>query len=1002
MAYNPFDFFRRNQKVFFGGLTILVMFMFILSFGQGDFFSRFPQWVAKFQTHGDVMAKIDGAAIKESQLRDVANERNLANGYMLAANAKSLDAAAKKARKEATAATSETLRQQLDQDVALIDNRLLPRRLPAEVWPLFRAEIDRLASDLRALQESTPKSEDKQRVQAVRVYAEVAVADLNRRMSGDRGENGVYFANQPNRNQRDQLEFLLWKKKADRLGIRYTQEDVIRLVDGEFPPDSIPADDLKAMATDTAAKAGKSKTELYEALADEFRVRAAQTAVMGVNPVRFPAAPPAGTTRERYEHFVNETTATKYTMLTVPVEAYLTEVDRKIAAKEMAGPTEAELTEIFNKASNIDPNPASATPGVREPRKVGVQWVEVTGEEEYYKTLAAKRGAEFQQVKGSPAAQAVLGVTIPPAQLEARYDNYLAEQGQVNAYRHTRDANPGRPKVGNGLLAAVGGGLMADPESSYFGPEMLPKFPSMKDRQDRLTDAEFVRPELAAALAGLTASALATNAPLFAPITAVTETAFRQTREQRAVAGIQAFQFPTLGGPSLLADAVGGAVAMTAATPAPLPQAAVDPVLALRTVENLRTEVANEDVQAFQKELTRITGQKLEGAKKADRAAQEKAEREHRAKLAADAKKYADEWIAARKLKTGGTAEPRSIHELADDPGLTPLLQKDFLVTDFGGKPRNSRAATSFGQAFVSEMDLGQAPGGGGIQARLRPVSGLYQPKNYDPMGGRGLLQQIGAGGQEYAPFGGFFAQLSVAPGRPLTMTWRTAEVDPVRPLSLTSGKETRDRCVAIWKLNKARDLARQAADQAAETIRKNGTSEVQLGQGATEAADQLKKQFDPKSPAYARFQVFYQEPQFTVAKLLVGPDSGPDTPPELVAFNPTHRSMVYESDKLREELVAKKDAPLGTTFVVTDQPQTTLYLLVVAGRDQKGDHLFRDHILYPPGKPPVNAPVLSGETLAPRFATYAADADRKVAVALLKAEFKYKDENPKLDEKKE
>lgn len=988
MAYNPFDFFRRNQKLFFGGLTILVMFMFILSFGQGDFFQRFPQWLAKFQTHGNPMAKIDGAEIKESQLRDVGNDRGLANAYMLAANARSLDATSKKAKKEATAATTETLRQQLDQDVALIDNRLLPRRLPAEVWPLFRAEIARLSDELGRQQESTPKSEDKQRVQAVRTYAQAAVADLTRRMSGDRGESGVYFANQPNRTERDRLEFLLWKKKADQLGIRYTQEDVIRLVDGEFPPESIPADDLKAMAADSATKAGKSKSELYDALADEFRVRAAQMAVMGVNPVRYPASTPVGTTRERYEHFVNETTATKYTMLTIPVEAYLAEVDRKLASKELAPPTDAELTKIFNEASNTDPDPASPRAGVREPRKVGVQWVEVTGEEDYYKDLAAKR------VQALPLVRQIFGTTMASVAREYRpfsYDDYTAEQAKVSTHRQTRAANPGRPVLSNYARGMVGGGLMMDDSGYMFGQSVVP------DSRDGLSDAEFVRPELMAALAGLTASALATNAPLFAPVTAVTETAFRQTREQRVVAGVQAFLVPTQGGAGVLADAVGGATAMYAATPAPLPAAAVQSHLNQRTADTLQTEVASDDLRAFQKELTRIMGQKPEGAKPVDKAAQERAEREHRAKLAEQAAKYVKEWIETRKLKTGGTTEPRSVHELAKDPGLAPLLQKDMMLTGFDGKPRNDRAATSFGQAFVNETEQQQSPDGSPAM-RLRPVSGLYQPRNYSPMLSRQIFQQSG----DYAPFppNGFLGQLFVFRGNPLTMVWRTAEVDPVRPLSLTSGKDTRQKCIDIWKLNKARELARQAADQAAETIRKSGTSEVQLGQGATQAIDDLKKPFaDLKgadgSKVADRFQVYYQDPQFTVAKQLVGPDSGPNTPPTvtpLLAFNPTHRAMVYESDKLREELVAKKDAPLGTTFVVSDLPNTTLYLLVVAGRDQKGDHLFRDHVLYPTStqSPTDDRGVLTAPYLAPSFATYALEADRKTAVALLKAEFKY------------
>ena len=97
MAYNPFDFFRKHQKVLFGVFTVIIMFVFILQFGQGDFFQRFPHWIAKFQTTGTPLAKVDGSEIKESQLRDVNGERGLANGYMLQANAKSLDATAKKA-----------------------------------------------------------------------------------------------------------------------------------------------------------------------------------------------------------------------------------------------------------------------------------------------------------------------------------------------------------------------------------------------------------------------------------------------------------------------------------------------------------------------------------------------------------------------------------------------------------------------------------------------------------------------------------------------------------------------------------------------------------------------------------------------------------------------------------------------------------------------------------------------------------------------------------------
>ncbi len=999
MAYNPFDFFRKHQKVLFAVVTVIIMFVFVLQAGVsggGDFFQAFPRWIAKFQTHGEPMAVIDGGTVKASQVADVGGDRGLANGYMLQANTRSLAAAAAKARKEANAATTEDLRKVLDRDVKQVDAYVAASRVPPELWPMLRADLSRLAATLGEQEKSTPKSEDAGRVKAVRVYAEAAVGEMNRRASGDRGESGVYFANQPNRTDRDRLEFLLWKKKADKLGIRYTDEDVVRLVDAEFPPDSISSADLKSLAAEVAAKAVKRPGELYEALADEFRVRAAQTAVLGVNAVRNPVAPAVGTARERYEHFVSETTATQYSMLAIPVEAFLSQVTGE--------PTEAELTKIFNEASNTDPDPGSSRPGVREPRKVGVQWIEVTGEEEYYKVLAAKRGEAFRQVQAAVAAKAVLGGTVPPARSAAEYDEYLSGQARVGVYRQTPGANPGRPVVGNLLRGAVGGGLAWDPNNAYSLSQELPKYPVPGYRQDQLTDAELFRPELAAALAGLTASALATNAPPLAPIAAVTETAFRHTREQRVVAGIRAFLVPTQGGAGVLADAVGGAVAVNAAATPPLPAAAVLPLLNKQTDDAMRTEVATAEVQEFQKELTRIMGQKLDGPRAADKTAQERAEREHKAKLAGQAAKYTKEWTDARQVKAGGTTEPRAVQALGDDAGLATLLQKDLTLTGYDGKPKNPRAAVGFGQAFVNESELGQSPEGG-FRANFRPVSGLYVPRPYDPVGTRRMLQQFG-GGQDYAPFA-FMSQLSVSAGSPLLAFWRTAEVDPVRPLSLTSDKAARDKCVAIWKMNKARDLARQAANDAAREIGKDNPGEVQIKQRATDA---LKKLRDPfvTSPAFARFQEFDSVSQFTVAKTLIGPEEGPGNPPRaapLFAFNPSHPAMPYEADKLRDELVAKKDSPVGTTFLVEDQPKTTLYLLVVAGLDQPNarDHLFVNHVLYPSGAQSAeDRGVLSAPGFAPLFGTYAAAADRKVAVALLKAEFGYKDENPKLDDKKE
>jgi len=201
MAYNPFDFFRRNQKLFFGGLTILVMFMFILSFGRGDFFSWFPQQMAKWQTHGDAMAVIDGSTIRQSQLGEVAAERSLANGYMIQAAGRVLEASHQAAKKDAEAANPD-LRGQLTQFVQVFEQALTMRQTQAEELAFARVQLEQLASNLAKMENDTPKSDDKKRVKTVRVFAETALGELARRAGGERGESGVYFANQPNRTER--------------------------------------------------------------------------------------------------------------------------------------------------------------------------------------------------------------------------------------------------------------------------------------------------------------------------------------------------------------------------------------------------------------------------------------------------------------------------------------------------------------------------------------------------------------------------------------------------------------------------------------------------------------------------------------------------------------------------------------------------------------------------------------------------------------------------------
>jgi hypothetical protein len=251
-----------------------------------------------------------------------------------------------------------------------------------------------------------------------------------------------------------------------------------------------------------------------------------------------------------------------------------------------------------------------------------------------------------------------------------------------------------------------------------------------------------------------------------------------------------------------------------------------------------------------------------------------------------------------------------------------------------------------------------------------------------------------------------------VTDSKPLTLVWRTAEVTADRPLSLAASPTAREKCKAIWRLNKARELARKAADEAAGMIAQAGADEVKLAQQVQEVLAHLKKPI--ADPLLAARFVERTPPEFEAAKLPLQKQFG--LVPMVAQFDPRHDGIVYETDKMKEDLLANKDKPVGSTFVFTDRPETTLYLTVVSGRERKSADDFRNFVLYPNreainqvrqqqqrmmqlGQPPKTHP-LAPEEIAPRYAAAARDADRQQAVALLKAEFGYTDENPKLDQK--
>src|SRR4051794_32466262 len=82
MAFNPFTWFRKHQKVIFAGLTILVMFVFIFSFGKGDLFETAQQRLTGRRSTGPVMGTLYGKKVHQGDVEYVLRQRKLASDFL--------------------------------------------------------------------------------------------------------------------------------------------------------------------------------------------------------------------------------------------------------------------------------------------------------------------------------------------------------------------------------------------------------------------------------------------------------------------------------------------------------------------------------------------------------------------------------------------------------------------------------------------------------------------------------------------------------------------------------------------------------------------------------------------------------------------------------------------------------------------------------------------------------------------------------------------------------
>ena len=992
MAYNPFDFFRRNTKIIMAVITIFIMIMFVLSFGQGDFFQAIPRWLARWSNTGDSVAKISGSKITTTDLAEISTRRMMADQVMtqaatleISALGQNLSVPVKKIRDKIS--NQEEAQQQM---MLPPTQQKVSFRLMNLLQEIARVEqTGQIASGQEALDEVARiegmagiAPDEKEAAIAIRGFGDAVLRNVSRAMAGVNpnadapSREARYFSNQPNETSRDRFNFKLWLKKADQLGIRYTNEDVVQMVQDEFPNFPSSKDlSINGLINEVAQKSNSrefNRNSLLEALADEFRVRAAQTAVLGNSVVRSNFVNLGTPLIDKQTYFNEITEITKTGLLTVPVAAYEGLVKGE--------PTEEEINKIYATSRTLVPDPSSPRGGLTEPRKIRVQYLTLTGQEAYYNPLV--KG----QAKVTPALPMILGGMAAAKYPTFSFAQYQAEQATAQEGWSSASNNPGDTSK----VAAQAFVLGAAPLATKNEPADFNAKPPVTTPQ-KLADFSIAKSQNVGMLAGLLGGSAATGGSLFTAPVLMTEQAYVTEREARLLAGLRGIYLPTHVSLNPF-NQLAGELAATLALPPALSPSLIQPYLDSKTEELQRNQFIADDLAAFDAELAKI----MAGADK--KAAQ------------AQAAEYINKFAAARGLTVQTTATPRDMYSLYQDPAMKPLIEKNStLLSPLTKDLDNQRVQHAFGYSFFYETKPSVTPDFRASDTTVT-ATGLYDPKLYRPENSG--VNRASDPDRFYAPTAepAFTPGLFVASGKEtpsVTLTWRVEEQEAIRPLTAKDAV-IREKCIKIWRMQKARDLAKAAVDKVKAEI----DAQVASGQNDPLRLEQsLRDQVGILSAPVVDIREklkfkFTVTDEYDNAKLLYATSTIAGLPPTPRRFTLTpNDNIVYPTEKLEKDFMSLRDKPIGSSLVSSDKPEAHIYLLVVADRKAHPADDFKNYIIKEdPFKQFQQFQQFQNRSLREPFTflsqTNSGWTKREEAVELLKAEFNVTDESEILDKK--
>jgi hypothetical protein len=405
MAFNPFHSFRRYSKWVFAGLVLIAMFSFVLSASGGltnaDPLAIFGNWLGR--SRNPALVTIYGQEFDARQIQQVQLNRRLANYFMDAAVIRVQESILNRVVTDMPKYDPEV--QQLLQRV--VQTRFFALRLGGQFQDQYRAELSGsgfMPGFIRMLQEAIDRSAAQKKNDQADLLVSMQHVLLQDRVRLERGPGELYFGGRES-NLDDTTNFLIWRHEADRLGLRFTAQEMDSEVNNEtFGQLSLKDQTEIIGGLRNMFRNYYSPETLSAAMADEFRVRAAQSALVGVSARTLSAIPAVLTPDEAWELYRDQRTAVRVSVVELAVKSELPQVT--------GTPAEADLRKLYDQYKNDEPAPERDQPGFKEPRYLKVEWLGAQPDLPYYKTAAAKVAPVKQallQIGGAATATDALG-----------------------------------------------------------------------------------------------------------------------------------------------------------------------------------------------------------------------------------------------------------------------------------------------------------------------------------------------------------------------------------------------------------------------------------------------------------------------------------------------------------------------------------------------------------------------------------------------------------------